>query len=116
MMNKIELQQHINNISDLTRDIRNETDGKTFEDFRKNEELKETVYSMLQEIGEAAHEIETGFEGDEKLQIPTDTLSNLANARFNQVSEFGHQEVWYIVQNDLPKLQEDLLHAARTIN
>lgn len=115
-MTKIELQQHITNISDLTRDIRTEMEGVTPEDFRKNEELKETVYSMLQEIGEASREIESGFEGDEKLQIPTDTLANLRNARFNQIAEMGHQVVWDFVQNDLPQLQDELIHASRTIS
>ena len=114
-MTKIELQQHVNNISDLIRDVISETRGVGLDDFRKNEDIKETVYSHLQEIGEAAREIEAGFEGDEKLQIPTDKLAALRNARFNQMAEFGHQQVWNIVQYDLPQIQEDLIHASKSI-
>jgi uncharacterized protein with HEPN domain len=114
-MTKEELQQHINRISDLSRDCITRLQNVPFEQFRKDEELKEVVYLMLQEIGQTAHEVEQYYEGDEKLEVPTDVLSNLRDARFHQMAERSHQQIYYIVTNDLPEIQESLIHLERNL-
>jgi uncharacterized protein with HEPN domain len=52
-----ELKVHYNNLSNLLHQIISETEDIPYENFRKNEALKERVFSQLQEIGEASREV-----------------------------------------------------------
>ena len=107
------LQIHINNLSGLIHQILIETQGIAYEDFRKNEMLKERVFSQLQEIGQASREIIDQTNQYEEDQELVEALAVLRNARFNQISEFGLNSVWGIIQNDLPEIEEILDRKAR---
>lgn len=99
---------HYNNITGLVHQILTETQGIAYEDFRKNEMLKERVFSQLQEIGQASREIMDQTNPYEEDQELVEALSVLRNARFNQESEFGLNSIWGIIQIDLPEIEEIL--------
>jgi uncharacterized protein with HEPN domain len=100
MMQLQETIQHLNRIVDNIAQINAQIDGMTYEDFRKNEPVKETVYEYLQEIGQAAREL----SNNQKLpaEINLEPLVAFRNARYNQEAETGHQQVF----NLLPDLRE----------
>jgi len=92
MMELQETIQHLNRIVDNIAQVNAQTEGMSFEDFRKNEPVKETVYEYLQEIGQAATELSNNqkLPGD----INLEPLTAFRNARYNQEAEVGHQQVF----------------------
>lgn len=100
MMQLQETIQHLNRIVDNIAQVNAQISGMTYEDFRLNEPVKETVFSYLQEIGQASREL---LE-NQKLppEINVEPLVKLRNARYNQEIESGHQQVF----NMLPDLRD----------
>lgn len=99
MMQLQETIQHLNRIVGNVAQINSHVDGMSFEDFRKNEQAKEVVYSLLQEIGQAARELSNNQKLPDSINL--EPLVALRNARYNQESETGHQQVF----NMLPDLR-----------
>ncbi|WP_205623532.1 hypothetical protein [Anditalea andensis] len=98
-----EINQHLVRIVDLMGGVKAQVKGMSYQDFEGNEQIKETVYEYLQEIGQAADEITRINNFPEDL----DVLSNLANfkvATYNQVTETNHQMVFGIIENDLDEM------------
>ena len=84
--------QHLNRIVGNIAQINSHTDGMSYEDFRKNEQTKETVYSLLQEVGQAATELSNNQKLPDNINL--EPLVTLKNARYNQEAETGHQQVF----------------------
>ena len=99
MMHLQETIQHLNRIVDLIAQVNAQTSGMSYEDFRRNEPVKETVFEYLQEIGQASRELSE----NQKLppEIDIEPLVKLRNARYNQEAETGQQQVF----NMLPELR-----------
>lgn len=105
-MEKEVQQQHLNNILGDIAAIQSAIEGQSFEDFRGNEQTKERVYALLQEIGEIARELtDIGDYGD---QLSLAKLASLRNARYNQEAEISHQGTWAIITNDLPLIADEI--------
>lgn len=100
MMQLQETIQHLNRVVENIAEINAQVSGMTYEDFRKNELVKETVYKDLQEIGQIAKEL----HDNQRLpgEINLEPLRALPNARYNQVAETAHQQVF----NMLPDLRQ----------
>ena len=108
-----EIRVHHTNMLHLIHQILNETKDKTYEEFRKNEPMKERIFSQMQEIGEASREIidiTNEYEEDQEL---AETLKALRNARFNMEAEVGLNMIWGIIENDLPYIEERLTQKVR---
>ncbi|WKK79251.2 HepT-like ribonuclease domain-containing protein [Marivirga arenosa] len=105
MMQLQETVQHLNRIVDNIAQINAQTDGMTYEDFRKNETVKETVYEYLQEIGQAARELSENQKLPAEINI--EPLVAFRNARYNQEAETAHQQVFNVLA--------DLRNVAETI-
>lgn len=105
MMQLQETIQHLNRIVDNIAQVNAQTDGMAYEDFRKNEPVKETVYEYLQEIGQAAREL----ANNQKLpgEINLEPLVAFRNARYNQEAETGHQQVFNMLA-DLRQIAETI--------
>jgi uncharacterized protein with HEPN domain len=105
MDNQQEINQHLVRIVDLIGGIKAQVAGMSYQDFEGNEQVKETVYENLQEIGQAADELTRFNNFPEDLQV----LSNLVNfkvATYNQVTETNHQMVFGIIENDFDEIME----------
>ncbi len=112
-MRSEELRLHHTNILHIIHQILNETEDVAYEEFRKNEPLKERIFAQLQEIGQASREImdlTNEYEDDQEM---AEALNVLRNARFNQEAEFGLNMVWGIIQNDLPQVEEVITRKVR---
>ncbi|GAB3330261.1 hypothetical protein GCM10027429_07300 [Marivirga atlantica] len=92
MMQLQETIQHLNRIVGNIAQVNAQTDGMSYEDFRKNEPVKETVYEYLQEIGQAARELSNNQKLPDDINL--EPLIALRNARYNQEAETGHQQVF----------------------
>ena len=110
-MNDAILQQHINRILENVATLMKLVERMSYDTFRKEEQVKETAYSLLQEMGQAAHEINT--HNDVRLDIDFDmaVLANFRQARYNQEAEISHQNAWTVITQDLPELAEQLEQA-----
>ena len=90
-----EKQLHLNNIMTGTSAIIDATTGLGYQEFAKQEQVKEEVYANLQMVGQAAHTLANGGDNLPGLNFPTDQLSAFRNARYNQEAEIDHQTVWH---------------------
>lgn len=100
-----EKQQHLNNISRGITEIQSDVSGLNYDEFVKDEQTKESVYFTLQQIGQAAHELASGAGEHGDLNYLTDILSEFRNARYNQLVETGHEQIWHIIKNDLEDIR-----------
>ena len=107
-----EKQQHLNNIERAIDEILIEVQGMTYDQFTKEEQVKEVVYANLQMIGQAAYELahSAGEHGD--LNFDTDILAEFRNARYNQIAETGHEQVWSIIHQDLEDIRANAIQAS----
>jgi uncharacterized protein with HEPN domain len=81
--------------------------GIRFEDFAKETQVKDEIVYMLREIGVAARLLSEDFKatyGD----VDWDVFTNLQFATWDQEIEIDPSGLWYIIENDLPKLQDQI--------
>ena len=112
IMNKEEQQLHLNNIANGIAAIENEVVGMRYDEFVQEEQVKESVYSNLQMVGEAAYELGRGAENVPGLNFETDKLASFRNARYNQEAESGHHQVWRVIRDDLDIIRDEALRAS----
>lgn len=107
-----EKQQHLNNIERSIDEILIEVQDLNYNQFTKEEQVKEAVYANLQMIGQAAFELaqSSGEHGD--LNFETDILAELRNARYNQEAEAGHEQIWHIIHEDLEDIRAFAMQAS----
>ncbi|MDX1627725.1 MAG: HepT-like ribonuclease domain-containing protein [Fulvivirga sp.] len=115
-MEKEVQQQHLHNIIRGIEEIKEETTRLTYNDFRKEEQVKESVYANLQMIGEAAYELAQASDDPEDLNFNTDILKGFRNARYNTVAEVDHQNVWNIIQGELDLIHDEALRSSAALN
>lgn len=111
-MEKEEQQLHLNNIANGIAAIENEIVGLQYDEFVKEEQVKEAVYTNLQMIGRAAYQLAKGTDDIIGLSFDTDLLAGFRNARYNQAAEMGHHQVWSVIQNDLDEIRTEALRAS----
>ena len=107
-MEKQEIRLHLNQIVSNIASIQATVKDLSFEAFHSNEQVKETVYSYLQEIGQAAFELNSQTEEVLSESLALGQLANLRNARYNQEAEVAEHNIWAIVTNDLPEIGEEV--------
>lgn len=111
-MTKEEQQLHLNNIANGIAAIQNEASGLSYNEFVKEEQVKEAIYTNLQMVGQAAYELARGTDDIEGLSFDTDLLAGFRNARYNQEAEVGHHSVWNVIHGDLDEIRTESLRAS----
>lgn len=98
---------HVNNIISCINEIEGYVEGLTYEEFSKEEEIRQSVASNLQEIGEAA-----GLLSDDFLSQFTDidisVLESLKRAKYDEGLELDHHPMWNVITSDLPTFKDTL--------
>lgn len=106
---------HVNNIISCINEIEGYIEGLTYEEFSKEEEVRQSVASNLQEIGEAA-----SLLSDEFLSQFTDidykVLESLKRAKYDEGLEVDHHAIWSVINNDLPTFRDTLSTASEQLN
>lgn len=108
MDNLKEDKAHLLDIAKSIDEIEETISGMSFEDFIKETDVRDDVAYMLQEIGGAARLLSTEFKenyGD----IDWDVLINLQFATYDQEIEIDPNALWYVIENDLPKIKDQVL-------
>ena len=116
MMEKIELQQYLNRISNLIRDINSLVDLKSEDYFRHEPDMKERVYFMMQEIGRNADEVVKHYYGSEQNDEFIPLLTSLKTAQHNLVNELNDQVVYGMIKNDFPEIQKNISQKLRELD
>ena len=80
-------------------------DGVTREDLRNNIEKQDSIVRRLAVIGEASTKLPVPFK-DALPQIPWPSIIGLRNILVHQYWEIDFDELWVIIQRDLPQLLE----------
>ncbi|MTI22830.1 hypothetical protein E1176_17490 [Fulvivirga sp. RKSG066] len=111
-MDKEVQQQHLNNIIRGIEEIKADTVGINYETFRKEEQVKESVYANMQMIGEAAYELSHASDNKGDLNFNTDILAGFRNARYNSEAEINHQSVWGVIESELDIIHDEALEAS----
>jgi len=116
MMNKLELQQYLNRISNLIRDIDSLIDLKSEDYFRQEPDVKERIYFMMQEIGRNADEVVKYYYGSEQNSEIMPLLTSLKTAQHNLVNELNDQVVYSVIRNDFPEIQKNVTKTLRELD
>jgi uncharacterized protein with HEPN domain len=103
------IKQHLQRIVDNIGAINQSIHGMHLNDFVRNEQVKEAVYEYLEEIGQAAREIQ---DHNDLQDLPEDfgieQLVRFRNARYNQEAETGHQQVFAYLTEDLQDIADTI--------
>lgn len=103
------------NIATGIQMIQMDTSGLDYNQFVGEEQVKESVYTNLQMVGEAAYELAKNDDEILGLNFDTDLLAGFRNARYNEEAEIDHHSVWGIIQNDLETIRLEALDAAERL-
>jgi uncharacterized protein with HEPN domain len=114
-MTNDEKRQHLTNIASEISQIEAEVEATTYDEFINEEQMKESVYTHLQMIGQAAHQLSLATKKEE-LTFDPKVLSNFRNARYNQEAEINHANVWQIITNDLTPLKDTINREAEKLS
>ncbi len=87
--------------------IQQRTDGLTFEEFRANEMLVESVLYKYIVIGEAAANIPAEIQSRNP-EVPWRLMSDMRNIMAHEYFRVNLNIVWGTIQNNLPLLVEPL--------
>ncbi|WP_143961652.1 hypothetical protein [Litoribacter populi] len=103
MDNQEIINQHLVRIVDLLGEVLAQVKGMDYQTFEANEQVKDTVYENLQEIGQAADELTRYNTFPEDLQV-LENLINFRGATYNQATETNHQMVFGMIENDFDEI------------
>jgi len=82
--------------------------GMRFEEFIRENDVRDDVAYMLQEIGGTARLLSQEFK-DSYGDIDWDVLINLQFATYDQEMEIDPNALWYVIENDLPLIKDKVL-------
>jgi uncharacterized protein with HEPN domain len=95
--------QHIREC--VSRILRWTTGGK--DEFHSNEMMQRAVVHELQVIGEAAKALSPDFRARHP-RIPWKSMAGLRDVLVHDYDTIDAEEVWLVVQNDIPSLEREL--------
>ncbi len=98
---------HLNAITNNLSAILSQVEPLTLDDFQREEQVKEVVFTRLQESGQAAHHLEAYIQNQESRE-DLKVLANFRNARYNLEAEIDTQPVWNLIQNDLEPIRRSI--------
>ncbi len=106
---------HVNNIINCINEIEGYVEGMTYEDFSNEEEVRLSVVSNLQEIGEAATLLSDEFVSQFS-DVDMRVLESLKRAKFDEHVEMDYRPVWNVISGDLPAFRDMLSSASEQMN
>lgn len=86
------------------------TDGMARETFVKDEKSFSAVIYQFHIIGEALNHIDDEFRGM-YLDLPVGDIIGLRNKIVHEYFGISRSRIWKMIQNDLPKLKEQVMKA-----
>ena len=78
-----------------------------FQEFEKNEMLNDAVMRRLEIIGEASSRLPSEIT-DQRVNIPWSQIKALRNIIVHQYDEVDLNDLWNVIQKDLPILKKNV--------
>lgn len=107
MKNRIADEVRIRHILDAISDIEKFTEKKNFEDFSSDKMLQSACVHQLQIIGEAANHFTREFINQHN-NVEWAEIVGLRNLLIHEYFGIDIKLVWQVIQNDLPRLKENI--------
>lgn len=102
---------HVNNIISCISEIEGYIEGMSYEEFSTEEEVRQSVASNLQEIGEAASLLSDDFVS-QFTEVDYRVLELLKRAKFDESLEVDYHALWGVINSDLPSFRNMLATAS----
>lgn len=102
---KEEDQIHLNNITTLINEVDAYLGNMDYNQFAREESIRQSVAVNLQQIGEASDLLSPEFKED-FTEVDYSVLNALKRAKFDEAMEIDHRQVWSIIENDLPEFRD----------
>lgn len=84
------------------------TSGKSFEEFSKTKMMRDAVYRNFEIIGEAANRLSPEFI-EKNSFVNWHKVIGLRNRIIHAYFDIDDDIIWTIIQNDLPKLKNQVM-------
>ncbi|WKN32086.1 DUF86 domain-containing protein [Porifericola rhodea] len=101
---KEEDQVHLSNISTMINEIDAYIGSMEYDQFSREESIRQSVATNLQQIGEAADLLSDEFK-ENFTSVDYNVLNALKRAKFDEAWEVDHRQIWNVVKNDLPEFR-----------
>lgn len=106
-MSKKDWKILVNDIPSAIQKIEKYTDKLTYEDFIRNDLVKDAVVSNIEIIGEASNRIPADFKAQHD-NIPWNKLRGIRNRIVHDYYGVDHDIIWEIISKELNVLKTDL--------
>ncbi len=113
-MISIEDKQHLMYIADAIDEVEAYIQGENYETFFQDDNSKESVARLFQDIGGATNMLSDDFKalyGD----VDWDVFINLEGAMGSEDQEIASEALWSIIKNDFPVLKQQVTDLAANI-
>ncbi len=97
-------QVHLSNISTMINEIEAYVENMDYNQFTREESIRQSVAVNLQQIGEAADLLSDEFTAN-FTEIDYRVLDVLKRAKFDEALEIDPHPIWSIITNDLPEFK-----------
>jgi uncharacterized protein with HEPN domain len=104
--------ERLQHMLEAVNDILEFTANRSFEDFSTDKMLKHAVYRNLVIIGEAANLLTKEFR-EAHNAISWSQIIGMRHVLVHGYYEVENSVVWQTIENDLPKLQKDILQLSQ---
>lgn len=101
---------YLEHMLEAVRLIEEYSAGFTFESFSKNTGIQDAITRRLEIIGEAANRVPQSIK-DNLFKVPWTKIIGMRNVIVHDYMYIDIEEVWDVVQNDLPQLKKALQEA-----
>ena len=106
-MKEREYKDYLQDILDSINDIKTFVEEINIEQFKNDKKTINAVVRSIEIIGEAANHISVSFQRSHK-QIPWKQVIGMRNRLIHAYFDVDYDSVWDTVQEDIPKLIEEL--------
>jgi uncharacterized protein with HEPN domain len=101
-------------ITDSIREIDGYMGNAGYEDFVLRDDTRQAVAANLAQIGGAASLLSDEFK-EEHNEVDWDVLNGLQYVGFDEELELDAHQIWYLVKEDLPVINDQLLDLVTTL-
>ena len=95
---------YLNHILDSIKNVFSDTQNFTFEQFLENRQVKDAVTRNVEIIGEAVKRLSEKIYTDSP-DVPWQKIARTRDMLIHHYFDVDDQQLWKIVEDDLPKLK-----------
>lgn len=105
---------YLHHILDAIKRIYKYTQSLTFDNFSKNDLVRDAVIRNIEIIGEASKNLPTSFKKTHE-NIPWKSIAGMRDKAIHVYATVDYRLVWETIQKDLPELESELLQILKSL-